>query len=233
MRVLYGAPASVFVRKVAILLEEKGVGFVVDPVNPMLETSAEFKSISPLGKIPVFRDGDFTVADSSAICSYIEAKYPAPPFYPKTAEELAKALWYEEFADTALFQAIAPCYYQAVLVPLYRNRVPDEQSIQRALMQQLPPVADYLERQLIDKRHLVGHEFSIADVAVVSIFLNMHAAGFSLPEGKWPWLSSYLKLHFQRPSVLFCTQDLHKEVQRAEARKAQGFADSQLVSPAQ
>lgn len=83
----------------------------------MLAVSAEFEAISPLRKIPAFREGDYVLADSSAICAYLEKQYPSPSFYPTTAEALGKALWFEEYADTALFQAIAPCYYQTVLAP--------------------------------------------------------------------------------------------------------------------
>lgn len=97
MKILYGAPNSVFVRKPRILLQEKNIHFITAPVSPMLNLSEEFKAISPLGKIPVFKDEDFVLADSSAICAYIDAKYPTPPFYPKKPEELAQALWFEEY----------------------------------------------------------------------------------------------------------------------------------------
>jgi glutathione S-transferase len=72
MRILYGAPGSVFVRKPRILLQEKNIHFISQPVNPMLEVSDEFKAISPLKKIPVFKDNDYVIADSSAICAYIK-----------------------------------------------------------------------------------------------------------------------------------------------------------------
>ncbi len=67
MRILYGAPASVFVRKPRILLQEKGISFNAHPVNPMLDVTDEFKRMSPLNKIPVFKEGDYVIADSSAI----------------------------------------------------------------------------------------------------------------------------------------------------------------------
>ncbi|WP_019217880.1 glutathione S-transferase N-terminal domain-containing protein [Legionella tunisiensis] len=46
-RILYGAPASVFVRKPRILMQEKRLSFITEPVNPMLAVSAEFEAISP------------------------------------------------------------------------------------------------------------------------------------------------------------------------------------------
>jgi glutathione S-transferase len=74
MKILYGAPGSVFVRKPRILLQEKGISFTANPINPMLDVSEEFKTISPLRKIPVFKDEDYVIPDSSAICAYIDEK---------------------------------------------------------------------------------------------------------------------------------------------------------------
>lgn len=199
MKTLHGAPNSVFVRKVRILLQEKGIAFVSNPVNPMLELDESFKAISPLGKIPVFQDEEYIIADSSAICAYIDKQYPTPSFYPIEAKALGQALWFEEYADTALFQAIAPCYYQTILVPRYRNRAPDKNAIDNALTHQLPPIADYLEKNLVGKKYLVDNTFTIADVAVGSIFMNMILAGFPLPD-RWSNLKDYLNNLFQRDS---------------------------------
>jgi glutathione S-transferase len=214
MRILYGAPASVFVRKPRILLQEKGISFVAQSVNPMLEVSDEFKAISPLKKIPVFKDGEYVVADSSAICAYIDIKYPSPSFYPKDPEALGEVLWLEEYADTALFQAIAPCYYQTVLVPLYRHRQPDQDAINTAISQNLPPIADYLEKKVLGKQYLVSEQFTIADIAVASVFFNMYLAGFPLQESKWPHLAAYLHCHFQRDSFNSCIEDVNLELKK-------------------
>jgi glutathione S-transferase len=214
MRILYGAPGSVFVRKPRILLQEKGISFIAQPVNPMLEVSDEFKAISPLKKIPVFKDSNYVVADSSAICAYIDMKYPSPSFYPKDPETLGQVLWLEEYADTALFQAIAPCYYQTVLVPLYCHRQPDQNAINTVISQNLPPVADYLEKKVIGKQYLVSDQFTIADVAVTSTFLNMYLAGFPLSESKWPHLTTYLDRHFQRESFSSCVEDVKVELKK-------------------
>lgn len=212
MLVLYGAPASVFVRKPRILLQEKQVEFIVDPINLYEYVNDEFIQASPLNKIPALRDGHFTLADSSAICAYIDKKYPYPSFYPNNPEDYGKALWYEEYADTVLFQAIAPCYYQTILVPRYHHRDPDVEAINAALNKQLPGVAAYLEYELINKQFLVGNQFTIADVAVVSMFINMYLSGFPLDSVSWPNLSRYLEAHFKRESFNSCIHDIETEL---------------------
>ena len=71
MPVLYGAPLSPFVRKVAITLEEKNIPFDWNPVRPHDRLEA-FRAISPLGKIPAYKDNALALADSSVICFDLE-----------------------------------------------------------------------------------------------------------------------------------------------------------------
>ena len=81
MPTVHGVNLSPFVRKVRVFLAEKGVGCDLNPVNPA-EAGAEYRNISPLGKIPAFEGEDVTLADSSVICSYLEQKHPTPALYP-------------------------------------------------------------------------------------------------------------------------------------------------------
>ena len=56
MPTVYGVNASPFVRKVRVVLTEKGIPYELEPVVPV-NVSPEFRRMSPLGKIPAFRDG--------------------------------------------------------------------------------------------------------------------------------------------------------------------------------
>jgi glutathione S-transferase len=215
---LYGDPASVFVRKVRILLVEKKIPFIPIVYNPLVEHSPEFLAMNPLNKIPVLKQGSYTLADSSAICAYLDKKYPTPAFYPQEVEAYGKVLSYEEYADTALFNALAPCYFQKVLVPLYRERLPDEQAIEDSLKVKLPPICDYLENELKGKTYLVDHQFTVADVAIASMFLNTFASGFPLPTNKWPLLNHYLQSIFNRQSFKDCVPAVNAVVE--EGKKA-------------
>ncbi len=52
-----GAGVSPFVRKVRVFLAEKGLDDDFDPVNPTT-AGPEFTEVSPLRRIPAFRDGE-------------------------------------------------------------------------------------------------------------------------------------------------------------------------------
>ena len=79
--IIYGSSLSPYVRKVLAYADEKGIKLeLVMPgfPNPL----PEFLEASPFRKMPALRDGDYTLADSSAIVHYLEAKYPDPVMIP-------------------------------------------------------------------------------------------------------------------------------------------------------
>ena len=79
---IFGFPLSPFVRKVAVAAREKGLDYELDPGAIRTQPSEEFLKVSPFGKIPAMSDGDFCLADSTAIVTYLDAKYPEPALLP-------------------------------------------------------------------------------------------------------------------------------------------------------
>lgn len=198
MPTIHGAGISPFVRKVRVLMAEKGLPYDLSPVAPFAPPP-NWKELSPLGKIPVYQDGDFTVPDSSVICAFLERKHPSPPLYPKNDEDWARALFYEEYADTKLFEVCAPVFFQRIVRAKFMKQPPDEAVIQQAIDAQ-PPVFDWLDSKAPDGDGIVSGRFSIADIAIVSPFVNLQHAGGSLDAKRWPKLAAYVARTIARPS---------------------------------
>ena len=112
---LYGVKGSPFVRKALVALEEKGLPYELETMVSVNPKSPELLALHPLGKIPVLRDGDVVVPDSSVICAYLEKKLPSPALYPDDPAELAKALFLEEYADTRMFEVLGPILFERVV----------------------------------------------------------------------------------------------------------------------
>ena len=201
MRIVYGANGSPFVRKVRVTLDEKKLPFEQEPIFP-INVSAEFKKLSPLGKIPAFRDGDRTLSDSSVICAYLERQHPEPPLYPSDAYDYARALWFEEYGDSALAPVMGgKIFFPKVVGPRFLNRPTDEAAVKQAVDEDLPPLLDYLEGELADGRQaLVGSRFSIADIGICTHFVNLRHAGYSVDRARWPRLAGYVAAVHARPS---------------------------------
>lgn len=196
---LIGAHISPFVRKVRILLSEKGLSYEHDPMVPF-GVSDEYKLMHPQGRIPVLTDGDKVIPDSSAICVYLEKTEADPALYPSDAYELARALWFEEFADSGLINGTIVLFQERILGPIFFKREEDEEKVATALEKTIPPLFDYLERELGDNDWLVGNRFSIADIGIGTQFVSFAHGKGEVDAARWPTLSAYVERLTTRPS---------------------------------
>ena len=201
--IVYGGSLSPFVRKVLIVCTEKGIDATNENINPFAPPP-EFLAISPLSRIPVLRDTDVpepnTIPDSSAICDYLENKFPNPPLYPKDAFQRARALWYEEYADSLVAATIGPGLFFERVVKKMMKQEPNEELCKKTLHEKLPPILGHLEKELGDREYFVGDNFSIADISVGTMFVNLELAGETVDEAHWPKLAAYVKRIHARPS---------------------------------
>jgi glutathione S-transferase len=200
MPTLYGTFGSPFVRKVVVALGEKGIAFDHDPVVPF-GPSPEYLQISPLGKIPAFRDGDRTLADSSVIIAYLERTRPEPALYPSDPYEFARALWFEEYGDGGLSPILgAKIFFQRVVGPKFFNQPCDEAAIRKTIDEEVPPLFDYLENEISNHDWLVAGRFTVADIGVATQFVNFQLAGCAVDAARWPQLAAYVDRVHSRPS---------------------------------
>src|SRR5258708_1330370 len=145
--ILYGSSLSPYVRKVLAFAGEKGIELELKPTGSAPgQPSAEFLAASPFRKMPAFVDGDFTLADSSAIIHYLEAKFPEPALIPRDPQLKVKTIWYEEFADTIVTSCGAKMFFNRVVAPRFFGRPGDLAVADAAEREELPPILDYLEK---------------------------------------------------------------------------------------
>jgi glutathione S-transferase len=204
MPTLYGAPVSPFVRKAMVALAEKGVAYDHDPVGPSIappEFNRVSREVSPLGRIPAYRDGDFTIADSSVIIAYLERIKPSPALYFSDPRDYARALWFEEYGDGGLAPIFGgKIFFEKVGKPLFFKQPTDEAVVNKAINEELPPLFDYLESQLGNHEWLVGSRFSVGDIGVATQFVQGSFVGVSPDARRWPKLTAYLERALARPS---------------------------------
>jgi glutathione S-transferase len=203
---LYGVPQSPFVRKARIALEEKGLPY---------ELEAPIPGQHPMGKMPVLRDGDFVVPDSSVICAYLERTHPSTRLYPEDAADYARALFFEEYADTAMTEGMGPIVFERIVKPSFLGQPTDTAKLEQLLAvaaerwfgkpatvtgQPIPAVLEWVESQLSADRDSVLARFSIADIALGAHLAWLGLAGFELDEERWPRTARYRRALEARPS---------------------------------
>ena len=200
MSTVHGASLSPFVRKVRVALREKGVAYDLDPVVPF-NLTPDFKKMSPLGKIPVYTPKTGVhIPDSSVIIAYLERTQPNPALYPENPEDMARALFLEEYADAGVVAAAGPVFFQRVIQPRFMGQKTDEAIVKDCLENKLPPLLEWLDNAINGNEYLVGKKFSVADIGVTSPFINLMYGGERVSAAKHPNLSRYLDRMFARPS---------------------------------
>ncbi|MEH6564477.1 MAG: glutathione S-transferase family protein [Halopseudomonas sp.] len=197
---LYGAILSPFVRKIRIQLAEQQIEYQHQHIPPRGKPDW-YTEISPLGRIPAIKDGDFTLADSAVIGQYLQDSRGGEPLYGTTPVQSARVRWLEKYADYELapFSTFA-VFFQRVVAPNYGEQT-DQALIDAALQQHLPPLLDYLESELGNGPYFLGQQFSMADIAVSCQLINMAHGGELIDEYRWPGLSSLLSRVTSRSSV--------------------------------
>ncbi len=219
--ILYGSNLSPFVRKIRVLLIEKGVDYTLDQINPFRQPP-EFAEISPLKRIPVLRDTDVpesnTLPDSSVIADYLENKFPAPALYPKAIFSRARALWFEEYMDGGVFPVMGQGLFFERVVKKFQRGVTDTALCARTVREILPPFFDYLEREIRGKAFFVDEAYSIADIAVASVMVNYRHAGEELDPKRWPVFAAHVAKILARPSFQTVLADEQPLIEIARSR---------------
>lgn len=195
--IVHGSAVSPFVRKVLAFAAEKALPVENVPVGLGPKTP-EFLAMSPFGKIPAFEDGDYTLSDSTAIVQYLDVAYPAHGLIPTEARALGRTIWFDEYSDTIMFAAAVPIFFNRKLAPLIGRPV-DLAAADKAEAEALPPILDYLERTIPASGFLVEDRITLADIAVVSPFENLHYTGWSADAGRYPKTAAYIAAILARP----------------------------------
>jgi len=198
--ILYGSSLSPFVRKVLAFATEKGIELEVVPVGPG-DPNPDFRAASPFGKMPGFADGDYRLADSSAIIHYLEAKQPEPVLIPADPKLRGKTIWFDEFGDTILAACGAKMFFNRVVAPRFLKRPGDENAAATAERDELPPILDYLETVVPgESGYLVGDSLTLADIAVASPFANLGHLDCQLDPARHGRTRAYVERILARPS---------------------------------
>jgi glutathione S-transferase len=200
--ILYGSSLSPYVRKVLAFAGEKGIELELEPAGSGPgQPSEAFIEASPMRKMPALRDGDFTLADSSAIVHYLEALKDQPKLIPAEARARGLTIWFDEFADTLLTSCGAKMFYNRIILPRFYGKEGDEEVAKTAECEELPPLLDYLETVVPDPgEFLVEGRITLADIAIASPFANFEQLGCARDMSRHARTYAFVDSILSRPS---------------------------------
>jgi glutathione S-transferase len=144
---LYRAPFSTNVERVALALAHKGLAVESVWIDYADRSQVERVSGQPL--VPVLVDGDEVVVDSMAIVCHLEERHPEPPLYPAERARREDMLVFIDW-----FNHVWKVWPNSIEA----GRAVEECSAAMA------GALDRFEAMLDGRDHLMGDEFSAADV---------------------------------------------------------------------
>ncbi len=168
MRILYHLWLSPFCRKVRVALAEKGVEADYK-VEPIWNRRPAFLALNPAGDVPVLVEPDGTViADSTAICEYLEETVPAPPLLggdPLQRAEIRRLVaWFDRKFDAEVTVNLVG---EKMMKRFLGLGQPDSDAI-RAGHANLRQHLQYID-WLVERRNwLAGETLSLADLAAAA-----------------------------------------------------------------
>jgi glutathione S-transferase len=214
---IYGIPISVHTRKVIVTALHKGLAFEVLPVIPVVPDSLppDWREWSPTGRIPVLRDGDFHLADSAAICAYLDRLHPEPSLYPypDQAQDHARVLSLEQYAGTLFADLVQPLFHETYVNPNMRKQPVDSAHVSSLLNEVLPAMFGYLDG-IARGVFFIGDSLTTADIAVASNLLNYRYLGFELDRKQYPRLAALFERVLRQPAL---QQALRRELPVVES----------------
>jgi glutathione S-transferase len=160
---LYGDPRSTYVRTARMALAEKGVAYAYEPVAPHSEAINE---LHPFGRVPAFRDGDFTLYETTAIVRYIDESFDGPSLLGANIAKRARAEQYASLINCHAYDAMVRRYVLQYVFA--RNNAPDRAVIDKAVPE-IKSLLAVFDRAYGPRNTLAGDTVTLADLLLAPI----------------------------------------------------------------
>ncbi len=152
--------------RVEVFLQEKGIEPFVSQTYDLRSgdnLSAEFRQMNPFGRVPVLEldDGTF-LAESVAICRYLEGLHPEPALFGSTPLELAQVEMWNRRAELNFMLPAASSFRNLSGVFKDREKICQEWGLISAEV--AAAALAVFDEHLASSTFLAGDAFSVADI---------------------------------------------------------------------
>ena len=181
---LYDLPPSPNARRVRIFIAEKGLEIPMVPVNMMAgENQSEgYLAKNSLGKMPLLELDDGTcIAESVAICRYLEEMNPNPPLMGRNPVEKALVeMWHRRMELEFLIPMVTIFLHTG---EMWKDRVTQIPQVAETRTLYVKERMEWLNSELDGKEYITGEDYTVADIAAQCAFIMGKAAlGMRIPE---------------------------------------------------
>ncbi|CAN1538678.1 Gst Glutathione S-transferase [Burkholderiaceae bacterium] len=180
--IFYDLTAGMHPRRVRIFMAEKGISIERREVDAAGGANAQpdFLRLNPLGKLPVLElDDGSGIAESLAICRYLEALHPQPSLMGRTPQTAAHTEMWTLRMDHELSQPIALAFLHSS--DFYRGRVEQVPEVATWARGRALQTMAWLDRELAERSHIAGDDYSMADIVAQCACVLGKAVGLRIP----------------------------------------------------
>ena len=174
---LYDLPPSPNARRVRIFIAEKGLEIPIVPVNMMTgeNQSEDYLAKNSLGKMPLLELDDGTcIAESAAICRYLEEMNPDPPLMGRNPlERVLVEMWHRRMELEFLIPMITIFLHTG---EMWKDRVTQIPQVAETGILNVKERMEWLDRELDGKEFITGEDYTVADIAAQCAFVMGKAA---------------------------------------------------------
>jgi glutathione S-transferase len=180
---LYNSNLAPSPRRVRIFLAEKGVSIPCVEVDlaKLDHKSPEFSALNPFETIPILELDDGTrIAETIAICRYIEALWPEPNLFGVTAREQATIEMWQRQLEWRLLLPIAQVvrHSHPKMAEMENPQVPDWAVVNRPRALHAMAIVD---EALRDRPFISGDRFTVADITGLVALDFARSARIAIP----------------------------------------------------
>ncbi|NJS38571.1 MAG: glutathione S-transferase family protein [Rhodobacteraceae bacterium] len=164
------------------------------PDAPLNTTSAAFLAVNPQGQIPAYVEGDLTLTESLSITNHI-ARTRGGALGPQTPAEAALIDQWTLLAVTAVE---SPALEILNVTGAGGDKTPEGQATIAICAEKLRRPLKRLEAHLVQRSHLVGDRFTVADLNLAECL--RYAQGHPTLLGDFPAVKAWLEKCQSRPA---------------------------------
>jgi glutathione S-transferase len=167
---LYTYPGAPHPRRVHIYLAEKGIEIPFERVDIMTrenKSPAFIEEVNAMGAVPALElDDGSHIAESIAICRYLEALYPEPSMFGSTPEEIGVVDMWLRRIELYLMMPVGMVWVHGspLTKAVVKEQIPSVAELNREMVNKY---FEFLDRRLAQSEYLAGSNYSMADITAL------------------------------------------------------------------